>query len=348
MQSGITASPDLHTQFRSFLTTPTLFALLITITSERLEPHLTIPFPSPETNNNTVTPFHTTLKTHLTPHLHPNAALYILLRRHPNDHDPSPITPITYIPTTAPVRTKTLFAATRATLMRELGAGGHSFAPAMFATEAADLVDPRAWEEEREGDEGEVMSKEEREREGLKVLEGDVVGEKRGMVGMQKSGGMKVGVGEGVREALEGLKGEEGGKALVMLKIDQDEHLALAGVEDVDIKDLATAISDTEPRYSFFRYRHDVQDEQQPTTTTHPIIFIYTCPAASKVKERMIYASFKGMVLETANVEAGLEIAKKLEASSPAEITPEMLGAEFQPRQEQKQGFARPKRPGKR
>lgn len=87
----------------------------------------------------------------------------------------------------------------------------------MFATEAADLVDPRAWEEEREGDEGEVMSKEEREREGLKVLEGDVVGEKRGMVGMQKSGGMKVGVGEGVREALEGLKGEEGGKALVML-----------------------------------------------------------------------------------------------------------------------------------
>lgn len=95
-------------------------------------------------------------------------------------------------------------------------------------------------------------------------------------------------------------------------KIDQDEHLALAGVEDVDIKDLATAISDTEPRYSFFRYRHDVQDEQQPTTTTHPIIFIYTCPAASKVKERMIYASFKGMVLETANVEAGLEIAKKV------------------------------------
>lgn len=219
MQSGITASPDLHTQFRSFLTTPTLFALLITITSERLEPHLTIPFPSSSSsetnnNNNTTTSFYTTLQTHLTPQLTPNTALYILLRRHPHHH-PSPIIPITYIPTTAPVRTKTLFAATRATLMRELGAGGHSFAPAMFATEAADLVDPRAWEEEGEN-KGEVMSREEREREGLRVLEGDVVGEKRQMVGMQKAGGMKVGVGEGVREALGGLAEKEG-KGLVML-----------------------------------------------------------------------------------------------------------------------------------
>ena len=92
----------------------------------------------------------------------------------------------------------------------------------MFATEVADLVDPRAWEDGEEGGEenkGAVMSQEEREREGLRVLEGDVVGEKkRGMVGMRNVGGMKAGVGEGVREALEGLKGEgEGGRALVML-----------------------------------------------------------------------------------------------------------------------------------
>ncbi|KAI4243933.1 MAG: hypothetical protein L6R42_010602, partial [Xanthoria sp. 1 TBL-2021] len=82
--------------------------------------------------------------------------------------------------------------------------------------------------------------------------------------------------------------------------------------------------------------------------TTNSIIFIYTCPSGSKVKERMIYASFKKVVMETASAEAGFEIAKKLEASSPAEITPEMIGEEFQPRQEQKQEFARPKRPGKR
>ncbi|KAI4279849.1 MAG: hypothetical protein L6R38_004909 [Xanthoria sp. 2 TBL-2021] len=126
-------------------------------------------------------------------------------------------------------------------------------------------------------------------------------------------------------------------------KIDQSENIALAGVEDTDIQGLSTAISDTEPRYSFYRYTHDVDGQ-----TTNSIIFIYTCPSGSKVKERMIYASFKKVVMDTASAEAGIEIAKKLEASSPAEITPEMIGEEFQPRQEQKQGFARPKRPGKR
>ncbi|KAL8757122.1 MAG: hypothetical protein Q9199_002434 [Rusavskia elegans] len=126
-------------------------------------------------------------------------------------------------------------------------------------------------------------------------------------------------------------------------KIDQSENIALAGVEDTDIQGLSTAISDTEPRYSFFRYTHEVDGQ-----TTNSIIFIYTCPSGSKVKERMIYASFKKVVMETASAEAGFEIAKKLEASSPAEITPKMIEEEFQPRQEQKQGFARPKRPGKR
>ncbi|KAL8672285.1 MAG: hypothetical protein Q9168_003256 [Polycauliona sp. 1 TL-2023] len=126
-------------------------------------------------------------------------------------------------------------------------------------------------------------------------------------------------------------------------KIDQTETVTLAGVEGTDIQGLSTAISDTEPRYSFFRYTHEVDGLQ-----TSSIIFIYTCPAGSKVKERMVYASFKRVVMDTASAQAGVEIAKKLEASSPSEITPEMIGEEFQPRLEQKQGFARPKRPGKR
>ncbi|KAL8910528.1 MAG: hypothetical protein Q9171_004187, partial [Xanthocarpia ochracea] len=126
-------------------------------------------------------------------------------------------------------------------------------------------------------------------------------------------------------------------------RIDQSETIALAGVEDTDVQGLAAVISDTEPRYSFFRYPHEVDGQQ-----TNSILFIYTCPSGSKVKERMTYASFKKMVMDVASTEAGFEVAKKLEASSPSEITPEMIREEFQPRQEQKQGFARPKKPGKR
>lgn len=82
----------------------------------------------------------------------------------------------------------------------------------------------------------------------------------------------------------------------------------------------------------------------------------------------MIYASAKAGVIRAAGDEFELEIAKKVrvcrarfelrsrcsskpiqfEASSPTEITASMIEDEFRPKQEQKQGFSRPKRPGKR
>ncbi|KAI4133275.1 MAG: hypothetical protein LQ338_000333 [Usnochroma carphineum] len=126
-------------------------------------------------------------------------------------------------------------------------------------------------------------------------------------------------------------------------KIEADESVALAGTEETDVTELASKISDTEPRYSFLRYTHEVDGRQES-----PIVFIYTCPAGSKIKERMIYASFKQHVLDAASQEGGFKVAKKLEASSPSEITPETIEEEFHPKQEQKQGFARPKRPGRR
>ena len=42
------------------------------------------------------------------------------------------------------------------------------------------------------------------------------------------------------------------------------------------------------------------------------IIFIYTCPSGSKIKERMIYASMKRTVMDAATSEGGFEIVKKV------------------------------------
>lgn len=58
------------------------------------------------------------------------------------------------------------------------------------------------------------------------------------------------------------------------------------------------------PRYSF--YRHATPDGQQP------IVFIYTCPPASKVKERMVYAASRGFAVYLAEKEAGIPIAKRV------------------------------------
>ena len=65
----------------------------------------------------------------------------------------------------------------------------------------------------------------------------------------------------------------------------------------------------------------------------------------------MVYASSKRSVLEAARLQ-GVEVTKRLEASGPEEITPAMLREEVEPKGDGaaggKQGFARPKRPGKR
>lgn len=66
----------------------------------------------------------------------------------------------------------------------------------------------------------------------------------------------------------------------------------------------------------------------------------------------MVYASSSRSVQEIARLE-GVEVAKRLEAGGPEEVTEERLGAEVRPKTEEttaggRQGFSRPKRPGRK
>jgi twinfilin-like protein len=77
----------------------------------------------------------------LSPHITPNAALYILLRRADSLSSPDKsLVAVTYVPNSAPVRQKMLFASTRLTLVRELG--GEHFPESIFCTEADELTGP--------------------------------------------------------------------------------------------------------------------------------------------------------------------------------------------------------------
>ena len=42
------------------------------------------------------------------------------------------------------------------------------------------------------------------------------------------------------------------------------------------------------------------------------VVFIYTCPSGSKIKERMVYASTKQGFLASMSSDMGIEIAKKV------------------------------------
>jgi twinfilin len=103
-------------------------------------------------------------------------------------------------------------------------------------------------------------------------------------------------------------------------------------------------ISATEPRYSFFKYSYSSDDG----SSLSPIIFVYTCPTASKIKERMIYAATRRFAVRVAETEAGLKVEKALEMSDPEELTENSIKEVFKPKVEIKKAFERPKRPGRR
>ena len=80
------------------------------------------------------------------------------------------------------------------------------------------------------------------------------------------------------------------------------------------------------------------------------MLFFYTCPTVGgtkAIKSRMIYPLMKRAVLTIAEKEAGLQIVKKFEVEDPSEITEASVLEELHPKVEVRQGFSRPKRPGR-
>ena len=90
----------------------------------------------------------------------------------------------------------------------------------------------------------------------------------------------------------------------------QTETIELAETGSTDGEGLSSAISVTEPRYTFFRYTHSFDGSEQS-----PVVFIYTCPSGSKIKERMVYASTKSGFLSAASSESSIDVSKKVRSS---------------------------------
>jgi twinfilin-like protein len=123
--TSIKASQELQAEFNSLLSSPSTFGLIVGIEKESLVPITTLPSRGSSFSENLAS---------LQSHLQPTTALYILLRRY---DDIPRLTAITYVPDSAKVRQKMLFASTRLTLVRELGS--EHFRETIFATTADEL-----------------------------------------------------------------------------------------------------------------------------------------------------------------------------------------------------------------
>ncbi|KJX98172.1 cofilin tropomyosin-type actin-binding protein [Zymoseptoria brevis] len=336
MQSGISASKELQDAFNNFVSSSNQRALLAGISNEQLVPITTIPLESLD--------FKEDLQ-QLQSHLSSTAATYVLLKIDPSAANG--YVAVTFVPNAAPVRQKMLFASTRLTLVRELGI--ERFRDTLFATELDELT-AKGWAKHEQHEKlSAPLTEEEAGLAGVKdaeAQESQGTSTRRGHV----SSKVNVPTGEGVLEALQSLEEEGCRGTLVSLKyVLPNEALQLdASVDSVQPESVAGLIAKDEPRYTF--YSHPAAAAGSEAN----ILFIYTCPTGSKIKERMIYSTSKSWTRIVAERDAQIVVSKSLEATEPSEITAEMLGggggtaepaaAETKP----SSGFARPKRPGKR
>lgn len=147
----------------------------------------------------------------LLPALTDTDPLYILLKRY--DAVPKLIA-VSYVPDTAKVRQKMLFASTRLTLVRELGR--EHFRETIFAT-AKDELSPEGFERHDKHEKlAAPLTEEERSLQGVKQAEAEE--------GSRGTGTREIGMGQTMTmpvgdDALASLKelGSEGGRNLVML-----------------------------------------------------------------------------------------------------------------------------------
>jgi twinfilin len=309
MQSGITgnyfdaykaihqlirviASKELQEAFGDLVSNPTQRGLTVSIKDETLVPVDTIPAKGSFEDDLSL----------LAPLLKDNEAAYIILRRYGDVSDT--FIAVTYVPDIAKVRSKMLFASTRLTLTRELG--GDKFRETIFATMKSELTAEGFRKHDKHGELKAPLTEEEQTLERVKAAE---EAESRGT--SSRSSHVSSGVAFPIsNEGLAALKGlESGADNLVQLKIDvAKETIELVSSGAAEAGELSTVISNTEPRFSFFRYTHTFEGAEES-----PLVFIYTCPTASKVRERMMYATSRLSIVRTfAESEAGLTIAKRV------------------------------------
>ncbi|KAK9244985.1 hypothetical protein V1506DRAFT_539544 [Lipomyces tetrasporus] len=333
-QSGIKASDALLDAFRAFTSDHGARTLLVKIENESLEPGQIIKAEAGYFDDAAL----------LAPYVTDTEPLYILYRTDRTTISTGLVL-ISYIPDAAPVRRKMLYAATRNTLARELG--GDRITASFFTTDKREIT-PDGFRKFAEHDKvSQPLTDEERALRSVREVEAT-----EGFAGTTTrkshvSSGLAFPISQAAATGLAGLNGAAAGEYnLVVLEIDvQNESIELAKQAQIEEPThLHSMISTEQPRYTFFLFRHTVGDVDHES-----LVFIYTCPGGSKVKERMLYASCRAAIVAEAEAAAGLKVDKRIEAGDGSEITRESLVADLHPQQqENKRAFARPKAPGRR
>ncbi|KAG0251669.1 Twinfilin-1 [Mortierella polycephala] len=141
----------------------------------------------------------------------------------------------------------------------------------------------------------------------------------------------------------------------VKLAVDaQNERIDLASEAKVSANEVHKNIDEDSPRFTFFAYEHTHNGSARDS-----LVFMYTCPSKSKIRERMLYSSCRSGVLQAAKDDAELNVDKKLETTDVSDLTESFILEELYPKSHTTfgssssgangpRGFSKPTRPGAR
>ncbi|KAJ7461017.1 hypothetical protein B0H11DRAFT_2057824 [Mycena galericulata] len=294
--------------------------------------------------------------------LQDNIPAYLLTKL---DDPPAEWLAIYYVPDTAKVRDKMLYASSRASLLKTLGST--LFSDSIFATSKTDLTPEAYAAHRRHVTAPNPMSASEQEMADVRAAEREAGGLSvyQGSRARASHIGQTIGMPwtADLQEAVKGLS-EGDDSVLVVATIDMaSETLVLHSNSPTTVANVGASIPSDGASYAFYAWKH--------APSRRDIVFIYSCPSSSPVKHRMVYASgFNAVFIAAKTLLADSPSplqTRKIETSTPAEIDEEYLRSELDlsggqgtpasgastpaaaaGTDEEKKPFARPRGPAKR
>ncbi|EEQ37489.1 putative Twinfilin protein [Clavispora lusitaniae] len=197
---------------------------------------------------------------------------------------------IAFIPDSAPIRDKMLYASTKNTLIQQIGSGFFGKKYNLALTELEELTPEHFAHATLTETDPSLFTEDERVLQSINSLQTLSVSQnpnsafKKELPSMQGHSGNALFF--EVDSKLDSVLRGNLENHLVVMNIDSSEHLVLANVtENVSVESLVhsaqQAVTESTPSYIIFGYTHS------------KVSFIYSCPSGSKVRDRMVYAANK-------------------------------------------------------
>lgn len=247
---------------------------------------------------------------------------------------------ISWSPDSSPVRQKMLYASTKATLKLEFGTG--QIKDELFGTVQSDINMQGYIKHRNAALAPAPMTFAEEELQMIKKSESGVeisIDTKHPTIQ-----GVAFPMSDAVIAKLFDFK--DGLLNYVQMSIDLDkEEINLESCEDTDAAKLHRRIPKDHARYHLFNFKHTYEGDYYESA-----IFIYSMPGYNcSVKERMLYSSCKGALLDIIEDKIDITISRKMEIDDGHDVTMESLLDEIHPKTSiHRQKFAKPKGPPNR